>query len=205
MHARVIITKKGPITHHVFIYYVFFSPFACDIGSSAHSFLPRHFLGVIESVRGVNTSRPHGAQGDQLVFQRVVVRWQLEHATRWWCRNGICRIVLVFAPPGARATGLSGKAGKKKLILQSCGYMPYCFHTNSHQVYSCCTKQYTFIGEYSCFPISYSTFPSAADTSINATYIGATDRIPRTSQSLHSHDKHGVSVVTGTAVIIHHE
>ena len=75
-------------------------------------------LGV-ESVRGFNASRTHGSKGDQFVFQRVVVRWWLEHAARWWRRNGICRIVLVFASPGARAsaTSPSGKAGEKKLIF----------------------------------------------------------------------------------------
>lgn len=75
-------------------------------------------LGV-ESVGGINPSRTHGAKGYQLVFQRVVVRWWLELAARWWCRNGICRIILVFSSPGARAsaTSTSGKAGKKKLIF----------------------------------------------------------------------------------------
>jgi hypothetical protein len=75
----------------------------------------------VEGVRGVNASRTHGAEGDQLVFQRVVVWWWLERAARWRCRHGICRIILVFASPGARAsaTSPSGKAGEKKLIFFS--------------------------------------------------------------------------------------
>ncbi len=76
------------------------------------------FLVSIESICGVNASRTHGAQGDQLVFQRVVVRERLEHPARRRCRHGICRIILVFAPPSARATRAPGKAGKEKLIFQ---------------------------------------------------------------------------------------
>ena len=73
----------------------------------------------VESVRGINAGRTHGAQSNQLVFQRVVVRYWLERTARRRCRHGICRIILVFAPTGARAATTnnhSGKAGEEKLI-----------------------------------------------------------------------------------------
>jgi len=57
--------------------------------------------GFVESVRGVNPSRTHGAQGDQLVFQRVVVQQWLEFAARGWRCHGVRRIILVFGTPGA--------------------------------------------------------------------------------------------------------
>ena len=74
----------------------------------------------VESVRRIDTSRTHSAQSNQLVFQRVVVRYWLECTARRRCRYGICRIILVFAHTGARATTTnnhSGKAGEEKLMF----------------------------------------------------------------------------------------
>jgi len=78
------------------------------------------FLVSVESVRGIDASRTHGAQSNQFMFQHVVVRIWLECTARGRCRHGICRIILVFAPTGARATTTnnhSGKTGKEKLIF----------------------------------------------------------------------------------------
>jgi hypothetical protein len=71
---------------------IFFFSFTSDITSD------------IESVRGVNTGRTHDAQGNKLVFQRMVVRQWLERTARGRGRYGVCRIILVFSS----ATGTSG-------------------------------------------------------------------------------------------------
>jgi len=144
-------------------------------------------LGV-ESVRGINASRTHGAKGNQLVFQRVVVRWWLEPAARWWCRNGICRIILVLASPGARAsaTSPSGKAGKKKLIFfvmlrphALCCYQQSLHIDIQHEAVYILLRQK--LEACSCFLTSYSTVPfhQPQIRQTNATYTGATDRILR--------------------------
>jgi hypothetical protein len=185
MHATRAIKNIGRNHHNVSLSPVPVCPHVMLIGSQFTS--PN--LGV-ESVRGINASRTHGTKGNQLVFQRVVVRWWLEPAARWWCRNGICRIILVFASPGARAsaTSTSGKAGKKKLIFFS-NVATIC---NVSLPTVTCTFSFARIWKnVPAFSPLYSTVPfhQPQIRQTNATYTGATDRILRV---YHSHDKHGV-------------
>jgi hypothetical protein len=59
----------------------------------------------IESVRGVNTGRTHDAQGNKLVFQRMVVRQWLECTARGGGRHGVRWIILVFSSASAGTSG----------------------------------------------------------------------------------------------------
>jgi len=79
----------------------------------------------IESIRGVNTSRTHYAQGNKLVFQRVVVRQWLERAARSGGSYGVCRIILVFISAGAGTSGAKRQTGKDRLISHAFGYQFY--------------------------------------------------------------------------------
>jgi hypothetical protein len=54
------------------------------------------------------------------MFQRVVVQERLERTARGRCRNGICRIILVFCVAGCgtlRRTESSGEAGEESLTF----------------------------------------------------------------------------------------
>ena len=110
--------QNSPSSPHFFIH----CPRLCStdaISVLLVTYLYFYFVSV-ESVRGIDPSRTHGAQSNQLMFQRVVVRIWLECTARRRCRHGICRIILVFAPTDARATTTnnhSGKAGEEKLMF----------------------------------------------------------------------------------------
>jgi hypothetical protein len=168
-------------------------------------------FGCLESVRGVNTSRPHGAQGDQFVFQRMVVRWWLECATRWGCRNGICRIVLVFASPGARAADPSWKAGIKvdfsKMFATTClTVLPTV--TCIQLLREAATNTFSPARSWENIPtFSYLTVLVRFHQPYkrqNAICIGARPNTQNQLGSTFSRQTRS-SVVTGAAVIIHHE
>lgn len=178
------------------------------------------FFFSVESVRGIDASGTHGPQSNQLVFQRVVVRYWLERTARRRCRHGIFRIILVFAPTGARATTIndhSGKAGEEKLIsfqyaTACCAFISNDYHLTMMRyrigVAHARMRPHSPPSEAEgIFPLSHLIqfhLPQMSNETPHA--ISATVRILRTSQKSTFSRPIEYGKFAGTAVIIiHHE
>jgi hypothetical protein len=144
------------------------------------------------------------------VFQRMVVRWRLECATRWGRRNGICRIVLVFASPGARGTNPSGKAGIKMfattclVVLPTITWQWYTAvaRSSSKHILPSPARSWENIPTFSYLTVLFRVHQPYIRQ--NAICMGARPNTQNQLGSTFSRQTRS-SVVTGAAVIIHHE